>query len=381
MNKKDFILDLLSNKKLLEKDRAKILKLSAKEFEKNEEEFKLLKNEFNKFKLHHENSIDEIWNALNKNIPKREKNKKKHSPKTMVNFLYRFSIDENFKWFTHNSEGLINFNYTQYSKNAALEFDKLTGWDINNKTYYNVKNFISDTGTEKKVESYGSKNIIYSWKDIKKWCVENPNIHPYNAEVNNYKFYKYINQFKHLIEFRTDDPDLTFNIRVRKFIREKLGSDFDPKFDQSFNEIGQSLRLFCDTNLLFIFLKEILGWIQINKAKSLNVEIKMNDFEEYTELEINHLNSYFNMAPDDEKVKGISGEFDKARKLLFCVADWEIYTILKSNETQASYKIICLDRDTELSSENSLSENKIEKINSVLDGVKHVIKFYKNRNL
>jgi hypothetical protein len=49
-NKGDFIVDLLSNKNLSIKDRERILKLSATEFEKNDQEYQRILSEIDRFK-------------------------------------------------------------------------------------------------------------------------------------------------------------------------------------------------------------------------------------------------------------------------------------------------------------------------------------------
>src|SRR6218665_419816 len=297
-NKISFIIELLNSKKVSTSQKEKILLLSVNELKKlNENEHKIM-SDIQAIK----NQLDAIVNAseniasnnsetfkdlidhnivlsdleLQNSLVNPEK-QKKHSPKTMVKFLYHFSINEKFKWFTHNPEGLFKFNYNQYVDNANQDYNSATGWNINNVTYHNVKNFIINTGEKNKTNIYGKGNIKFSWRDVEKWCTEHPDEHPYNAELDGEVFEKYINQFKQIIEFRTDDPDLTFNIRIRRLVRGMLGVDFKPHFTKSFNEIGQSVKLFCDINLLFSAIKQIVEWIQLNKVKSSQVEVNLEN--------------------------------------------------------------------------------------------------------
>jgi len=379
-NKIDFINDLLSSKKLHLEDKTKILDLTKSELKNIEIGNEDIMNRIEKIEgLMKKGILNPIEN--DSKMPIQKENSKKHSPKTMVKFLYRFSIDEKFKWFTHSPDGLLmGFDYKIYIENAYNEFDKATGWNINNQTYYNIKNFIINTGESNKTSVYGKGKLKYSWRDYEKWCSENPNTHPYNSDLNDEKFKRYINQFKQIIEFRTDDADLVFNIRVRKLIRNLLGVDFNPVFSNSFNEIGQSVNIFCDINLLFNAIEQIIKWIVSNKAKSNEVEVDLVEKNEFFQLEIIHKNSFISSSSENEKLKGLSGDFDKVRKILFSVADWEILTTIKHNSLAQEIKIICLDSETELMN-NVLNQNKIEKMKNVSNNVKHIIKLYKTQNL
>ena len=378
-NKISFITELLNSNKINASQKEKIFALATNEIKNIGKSDEVIFAEITELKKR----INDIGKkTTDVKSPSTVKNMvKSHSPKTMVKFLYSFSIDEKFKWFTHNPEGLLTvFNTKEYIENAKSEYDKTTGWNINNGTYHNVKNFIMNTGENNKTNIFNKGKVNYSWRDVEKWCIDHPNTHPYKAEINNDFFEKYINQFKHIIEFRTDESDSTFNIRVRKIIRDSLGVDFIPNFSKSFNEIGQSIKIFSDINLLFNSIEQIINWIRFNKSKSNEVEINLVDFDDFYQLEIIHKNSYFSVAPDNEKLKGISGDFDKTRKMLFSIADWEIITTINHNDLIADYKITCLDSKSELMN-NILTPNKIEKLNDNSNCVKHILKLYKTQNL
>lgn len=400
-NKISFIIELLNSKKISISEKEKILILSVNELQSLDLQEQQMLSEIHTLRFQLESFIKATKNLSlqsaesYQNIAKDDillndlilhsnsgisSKQKKHSPKTMVKFLYNFSIGEKFKWFTHNLEGLQPFNYQEYIHNANQDYNLATGWNINNVTYHNVKNFIFNTGDGNKTNIYGIGNIQFSWRDVEKWCKEHPNEHPYNADLDGHLFKNYINQFKHIIEFRTDDADLTFNIRVRKLIRGTLGVDFKPHFTKAFNEIGQSIKLFCDINLLFSAIKQILEWIQLNKGKSSQVVINLEDSEEFYCLEIIHEGSYLSTISSDIKLHGLSGDFDKVRKMLFSVADWEIIAKLKDHEKTENCKIICLDEHTALI-DNLMTPNIITLNPVEVNYVKHTLKLYKTKNL
>ena len=60
MNKGDFIIDLLTNKKISQRDRERILKLSAKEFEKNDHEYLRILNEIESLKKNYQVEQDSM---------------------------------------------------------------------------------------------------------------------------------------------------------------------------------------------------------------------------------------------------------------------------------------------------------------------------------
>ena len=378
IDKSKFVLDILDyavNKKVDEPTKSRLLNIISKEVSKSDIEDKNILKRIENLEIKIKNLPTII------DPPPINKSIKRHSPKNMVKFLYHFSIDEQFKWFTHNPEGLLTeFDYKNYIENAKTHYKKATGWNINDSTYHNVKNFILDSGEKSKTKVYGKGQIDISWRDLERWCSEIPNTHPYNAQVNSQIFRKYINQFKQIIEFRTDDPDLTFNIRIRRFIRDLLGVDFKLVFSESFNEIGQSVRIFCDVNQLFYALEQILEWIVLKKALSNDVEINLLELEEYYIFEIFHKSSYLPRSYLHEKLKGLSGDFNKVRKMLFCVADWEMITTLEESGKTENYRIVLLNENTQLI-DKVLTINEIEKSNANFVGIKHALKLFKTQNL
>lgn len=295
-----------------------------------------------------------------------------HNPRNMVDFLYQFSVNDSFKWFTHAPDANMTFNYNVYLKNAEVDFNAISK-GINSATWYNVRNFIFDTDEETK-DAYGKK-IDIRWKNLKDWCLEHPNRHPYDVLVGNYKFERYIEIFKNTIQFRTDNSDCLFNKRVRNFFYQEAINNLDIKIDftSAFRSIGAYVRTYIDVRQFFSFLKIIGKWIVENKSKGYVVELSLEENDDSFTLSIFHRESYLNL--DDEKLNGLSGDFHKARNVLLNVADWQI---LADTINHDSLSIQCLGKQTENVKTSVISKNIIEKAPETLGGVKHLITFYKN---
>lgn len=304
------------------------------------------------------------------------KNKKTftHKPSDMVRFLYQFSINNDIKWFTHAPDVDMNFVYPDYMEKAKKWFDEKTKkLSINASTYTNVSNFIFDTGN-KAQDAYNEK-IDLGWKDMKEWCTANAGRHPYDALFGNYRFEHYINIFKNTIQFRTDNSDYLFNKRVRTFIQKEINNNPDIKttFTNNFRAIGSCTRTFIDVRQLFKFLRIVITWICEDKSKGSTVEVDLSENEKSYILSINHVGSYLNL--DNEKLKGLSGDFRKARNILLNVADW---TIQADEYRRGALNIICLDESTQNEGTDVVSENAISACAVPIGGVKHLITFYKN---
>jgi hypothetical protein len=308
-----------------------------------------------------------------------------HRPINMVDFLYKFSLDEKFKWFTHDPDKDMVFNYQEYLSDAKKEYPKIAA-TINAKTWGNVQNFIFKT--EYPYKMYDNNIIEKSWRNVEDWCNTNPNKHPFEAIISDVPFSKYINQFKNTIEFRTDNNQNNFKTRFKQFVKNKVGVDFQDEliFSDSFNKIGSSLHTYIDVRLFFEAIAQLLKWIEENKSKSNRVELNLKSLKDCYLLEIFHKDSYFSCDPDDEKLKGLSGDFEKTRQNLFCVADWRIQATIRHGNISDNYRIICLDNNTVLTvsqraantKDRKLNENSIEKMDKETKGIKHIIKLYKN---
>lgn len=292
-----------------------------------------------------------------------------HNPKAMVSFLYQFSINDTFKWFTHEPDDSFDFDYEMRVKNASKEYNGISK-GINASTWNNVRNFILNTNEPAK--DYNNAIIQYRWKDMAQWCFEHKHEHPYNALIGNYKFARYIDIFKNTIEFRNVPK---FSDRLEDFIYDKAltSPDVKPCFTECFYSIGGQLRAYIDIRQLFSAIKEICKWIIENQSKGNRVEISIEERDDCYVLSIYHIDSYLTI--DSQKIKGKSGDFHKVRNMLLNVADWSILADTKNTSLQ----VVCLDDKTEYLNNKVVTENEVSELSAKVNGVKHLITIYKNK--
>lgn len=308
---------------------------------------------------------------------------KHHSPKDMVEFLYQFSRDGFFKWFTHDPEQTSIDYVAQYAKAEANL--QLAGFNrsINSQTFVNIKNFICNTPYSPR-DAYGKK-IPYSWRDAIQWVRKNPESNPFSDCLFDGKPFKdYVAAFKNTIEFRTDDERMRFGLRLTDFLCNQcdLSHEITDRFDfidESVDTIGCSLRAFIDVRLFFCALRQIVKWIDEKKAISRLAFVSLEASSDSYTLQVYHKGSYLDI--DNTKIKGQDGHFEMVRNYLFCVADWRIEADRRYDGKSCPIQIDCLDSDTVGIVDNDglhLSENKVTPLTEKVGGVKHFIKFYKN---
>lgn len=291
-----------------------------------------------------------------------------HNPKNMVSFLYQFSVNDMFKWFTHEPDANFEFDYETRVKLAEDNFNKISK-GINPYTWNNVKNFVFNTNSAAK-DSY-NEVIKYRWKDMSKWCFEHKFQHPFSTLIDNYKFAKYIDIFKNTIEFRNLPK---FSDRMEDYICDVALNTPDVKLDftDAFYSIGGQLRVYIDVRQLFFALKEMCKWIIENKSKGNRVEISVEEKPNTYVLSLFHINSY--MTIDAERIKGLSGDFKKVRNILLNVADWTI----EADVNNSPLHIECLNDKTKYVNNEVDSSNLIEPLSNKVNGVRYLITLYKN---
>ena len=307
-------------------------------------------------------------------IPEKPIKRFNHNPIDMVKLLYQFSFNEELKYLTHDPDADMVFLYSDYISKAKIKFDELTKkLSINTSTFMNISNFIFDTGS--KAQDAYDKRIEIGWKEMSEWCIANKGKHPYDVLIGDYRFEHYINLFKNAIQFRTDNSDYLFSKRVRTFIQNEAirSSDIKITFKNNFRSIGSGIRTFIDVRQLFKFLRIIGKWIIENKAKGSTVVVDLSESDNSYSLIINHEGSSLNL--DDEKLKGLSGDFRKARNILLNVADW---TIQADEYRRGALNICCLGNMSQNVGKDVVSENIIDTFDAPIGGVKHIITFYKN---
>jgi hypothetical protein len=372
------ILDYTIKRKADDKTKERLINLISKEFEKAG----IVETEINERLARIEGMLGGNLNSENKKIYETL-----HAPIEMVRFLHKFSIDENFKWFTHNPDNpMQTFDYENYLKQASGQLPSTPKININYLTYSNVRNFLFNNKDKEgnRYKCYSNGGVIkHTWSDIKEWCKNNSNTHPYTAEIEGTLFSRSIDEFKNVIEFRNDLTDLTFFKRVKLFINKNLNTDFEKKYTHNYTAIAPTLNVYIDTNLFFKGLGQILEWIKKNKAKSNAVEFSLEDNADYYQFEILHKNSYFSYDNENPKIYGIQGDFHKTREYFFGIIDWEILAFFKNNDNpKKKYKINCLSNQTRLETQarhKKLTRNIIEEFDGDVSGVKHVLKLYKTK--
>ena len=308
---------------------------------------------------------------------------KLHSPKDAIGFLYMFSQDEFFKWFTHDPEQRT-IDYIQKFSEADARFQEaLKNRDINQETYKTIRNFICDTGNHPK-DACGV-DIPFSWKDAIEWIKNNPGRDPFRECIFDGRPFKdYVASFKNAIEFRTDDEDMRFGPRLIDFIynRCKISNEITDilEFDDSIDVIGDTLHAYLDVRMFFSAIRQIFEWIEGKRAISRKAIVKLEAFSDSYVLSIFHQGS--SLVIDDQKIKGLDGDFKKVRDNLFCVADWAIEADRCYEGKLSSVRIECLDADTIGIFEGGkkyLSANTVKTLDDKVGGVKHIIRFYKNK--
>jgi len=309
--------------------------------------------------------------------------KKPHAPKDMVGFLYQFSKDEFFKWFTHDPEQTpIDYGANYAKAEAHLQ---LAGFNrsLNSQTFANIKNFICKTNFVP-LDAYGNK-IPFSWRDAVLWVGDNPGGNPFsNCLFDGKPFKDYVAAFKNTIEFRTDDERMRFGLRLTDFLYNQcdLSHEITDRLDfidESVDTIGCSLRAFIDVRLFFCALRQIVKWIDEKKAISRVASISLEASSDSYTLQVYHKGSFLDI--DNTKIKGQDGDFEKVRKFLFCVADWRIEADRRYDGKSSPVQIDCLNSSTVGIVDKDglhLSENEVTPLAEKVGGVKHYIKFYKN---
>ncbi|MCG8807432.1 hypothetical protein G1K57_04530 [Tenacibaculum finnmarkense] len=368
MNDGKFILELLNSKNTTEKQKQKIIELTKRDgnFHVLERLLKLEEVVFNKKKKYTKK------NVLSKS--------KKHSPKEMVKFLYMFSLDDKFKWFTHKAD--FNTDNISYLNIIEQFNDNLKGKVNLSSLNLNTLNFIINFITDKNKLGF---NVVYpkytnqlSYSNEEVYELIKQGINPFDIVIDNTKFSNVISRFGHAIRFRSDDVIFKFQTLFKKFVRDKISVDFLPKYEKGFKQHAEEVDIYIDLNNFFRGLAVVLEWIIKSKSKSSEVTFDLQSEKEFYCLTIFHRNSYFTMNIDNAKFKGNSGDWHTLKKYWFSVVDWKMEADFKTNENKQSFEIICLNKDSKQNMETfEVSENQITPLKNTVGGVKHIIKLYK----
>lgn len=345
--------------------------------------------------LYENEGLDAVLSLLNdeqKQIKKtvqksHNANDKNHTPKAMVSALYKFSQHDTIKWFTHKPDSNSIDVKTLLDMTTKALYDVLLTGDrheiINKRTWNNIKNFVLHNKVKCEPRNAEDEIIALSWGDeaVRKWCEENPNEHPYYANIDGKAFSTSIAEFKHAIEFRTDVEDMTFRMRIKKWIDNLAEADgLDVEYQDGFIEM-ETVQLFTDVRLIFASIKKMMTWIAENKSKSNEVKVDVRDMDDSVELCIMHVGSYLSM--ENKKRDGLDGDFEELRLMLLAVADLRMEA---DHSDGKSYSIVCLDKAYRAKDYN-ISKNtpahmktpcEWNEIDGKVGSVKYYIRMYKN---
>ena len=362
-DKYDFIHELLSHKKLTQEQKEQILSLGAKELKNDKELGNVL-----------EERVARLEKIVNNETPEKPTDFIKfHKPKDMIKFLYQFSSEEEFKWFTHEPDLKINeINFLSKIDNIKkIKFP----FNLNYSTILFIKSFFLKDEKLSVFYPEFSTDLTYSHEKVLSEILKG--INPFDIVINQVSFVDIINKFKHTIEFRLDNLKYSFVTLFMDFISSKISVDFNEKYTDDFLKVSKVLTTYIDVNNFFRGIYILIEWI--NKYKSLSNEliIDLKEENDYYLLILLHKGSKIYHDPFSLKLNGLGGDFDTLRKYWFSVVDFFIEADFSENKMP--YQIICLNKETHLTFTNPrLSENKIVPLQECVGGVKYLIKIYKN---
>ena len=394
MDKQEFIKDILTNCKYLSlKDRERLMKLCAQEMNrdivKKQDIEQIVKEIYQTTTAITNEDSSAIQDNLNTNVSKntpRDMIYLQHNPKETCAFLSEFSRSDECKWFTHRADCDISLeSYAEAAKTFLWKYKDKVSYE----TWLNVRNFISlnDKYINVPWENYAGEKVRYHWNSVKKWMQEYPDKDPFDYPVNGEnKFSYYIQQFKHTIQFRTDNREMLFYRRIKQWLKIKLGNnDIKVTYSENFRSLGSSVYTFIDVRIFFQMLKEVCAWIYDHKKESNYVDIDLlaPENKDYYEFIILHRGSYLNIP--EVKMKGLSGDLNKLRVLAFNNLDLEIDADCGSSlDKREGKKLICMNENVKGIRIKDKPYYKIEQGIVPLEcekvgGVKYIFRFYKLR--
>lgn len=393
--KGDFIIDLLSSKRLQVSDKERILKLSASELIINEKELQKIRQEVGDLKTNFEtenkklsttieSAIETLATASKNNLDRTDLNKsqiskndteksknKIHTPRLTSKYLSLFKEDNegnDIKYTTHlykNREN-DNFDYDRITKNSikkfntfATEIPKNLMGIINRYLRENLKKPEGNTITYlgKHYETWGSPRM-------KNWCAINPGKHPSTDE---YLDSQIIEPFKKSIEFRKG-KDFVEALNFK--LKNTFATDQLNQLDIDYDGVLDSFRVFTAVDQLVTGVAQLFDPIlrRIDVSSQVHVytdleERKVEDYEIYCRtIYIVHKGS--NVPSNwDENIEIANGNLSSAKTEFTSLCDWQII----ANFNNGTYRFSPLSID---------SNSKVEKMNNIVDGFTHKLIFY-----
>ena len=432
-NKGDFIIELLTSKNLSTNDRERILKLSAREFEKHDQEYHRILTEIEALKtiyLDEQNNLtskielilEDISesNALYKNkvepikshLEKGDKVKEiklVHNPIEITKFLKNFEENTALKFSTHiwdKTDFLLS--YSDYinklnEEKRIYRFNELFNY---NRALYNLLNyflFIPNIPVKQGVPLYGwnnedLKDLKIGWQfpnDIlKNWSIENfdeqtktenkkypmdmivpielkPSKRIKNKVINTFE--DVVNIFKTEIQFRYEENNLfkAVDFLIKK---HKLTNS-----DCSIEKL-KKLHFYTYTKGIISAIDSIFRSFVKNNETFKDISFEVNSQEDCIEIQIIHLNSFPSKILELEHPnKFFSGDSNAIINHLFSLCDYSI--ISKFNNESNIEVAILFDKVLGTPDGNILkkldTQMKVCELNDFeVKGFSHKLKFY-----
>ncbi len=337
-NKYEFIKELLDHKNLSQTQLEKILKLSIKEFGKDNDVIEDLKRRLTDI----ESLI--INKGKSKDIKRDTLTNKSiypiiHNPQNTVNLLKYFTAnDKSLKYTTHNWEKGKFSSLESFLESIQKEWNSISAElkKQNNRLYAKISNFLFNKKLGEKdgeyYVSWGEKKLKFGWSsnELIEFMNSGENKDPFNCpipdrikqlekEIKMFYFKDYIGIFKNEIEIREDNNAL--KKMINNLWSEELSYDFKVTTE---NIEGKSF--FTDV----VYFKESLKLIfKSLKKRTEFPEILItanSDFSNnYHQLKITQKDSICQRSIDDPKIiSPIGGDLDTLIKNLTGLADFSI---------------------------------------------------------
>jgi hypothetical protein len=431
--KGDFIIDLLTTNRLSQSDRERILKLSAKEFDKNDQEYQRILSEIeglkkiyleeqnkltSKIELMHEDFIES--KAIQKNIvepiksllEKQDKVKEiklVHNPNEITKFLKNFEENTALKFSTHiwdKTDFLLTYSDYINKLNEEKKIYRFKELFNYNRPLYNLLNyflFTPNTPLKQGVPIYGwnneeLKDLKIGWQFpnevLKKWSIENfdehtkpenkkypmdmivpielkPSTRIKNKEINSFE--DVVNIFKTEIQFRNDEDNLfkevDFLIKKHKLTNS----------DSSIEKL-KKLHFYTYTKGIISAIDSIFRSYVKNNESFKDVSFEVKSQENCIEIQIIHLNSFPSKIIEPENPnKFFSGDSNAIINHLFSLCD---YSIISKFNNDSNFEVAILF-DGVFGTPDGNNLKKLEtpmKVNDLEDcevrGFSHKLKFY-----
>lgn len=386
-SKGDFIIDLLASKKISQKDRERILKLSAKEFEKNDVDYQKILSEINGLKKTYEieqskltSKIESLFGEI---IISRIENVSKsdydvslqkpgyihdrakandmpsdseriyHKPKEITKFLKNFEENTALKFSTHiwDKTDFLS-SYSTYIKQLNEE-KKLYGFNNlfkYNRPLYNILNYFlfkPNPGLINGIPRFGWNSdelneIKIGWQfpnDIlKKWSIEN-----YENEKENKKFPlemivpselkpserirgKEINSFEDVANiFKTEIQFRGEEDNFYKEISHRLTNKHNLTNSDGSIEKLKKLHFYTYTKGVVSAIDSIFRSFVKNNESFKDVSFDLKSHQESIEINITQLNSFPSKSLMIERPNSFfSGDSNAIINHLFSLCDYSI---------------------------------------------------------